>query len=1195
MVRGIFVSSISKNDEIMLLLNKHFRNVEDAAQRSDTVVYVHAWLFIKSLISAAFDIDINSEITNPQIIDNYIYDTDLSPKLHNIRINRNIYEHGDTLSLSPNDSRSVLETINELIDFVNYMNKRGFHFSHSAPISKVEGHSAPISEVEGISFTNELAGEITGKQALRYIKKREKITYYKVGYSAQPLYFSISNVGQNVTTHPAFAVVHNLLIRGRKIKESSYLSSLQLKQAQLELVFIYEILILNAICDGRLENNNVIEVNEEHLDLVQHALNDIYYYIGLISDMSNIRHTAKIKLRAKKMTENSIALFTGDQYFSASIVDSEHCLDNATVWLASKIPYRITRRNYQSYNTMLKEICGYEAFREGQLAAFDSILSSANNYPLIILPTGYGKSLIYQFLSLLQPCISIVVSPTYHLIYDQIQNLKDLSIDRIGIVDKKPGLKTANINSFVLRNASNLFKDSHAVFHSTLNYATPFELLSENLTNTLQLLESAELVNFIAIDECHQMSIWGHKFEAEYFTLIKQVTNILSNTQIVLLSATASHRVKSDIKEQFSKHRVIVVQPTPLDRGNISYQFIEKNSVDDIISSIAQLLDSNFGTGSTLDCSELRSVPSLTLIINNDVRILQLLFNALLKMKNLGPYCCIYQGEQNTYKRFRLANKTIILATDDYLAGINVPFLRNLIIIGCPPSKEWFYQETGRVGRYGESSVVITYMLKKESHMLKTLLQSGSFSELQKAFVASKSQELSDLSNLQFILHDLRNIEKELDIINKIFSDIGKTVWVSETYQYGRVRGVMRSEKKSAYDFALFLMYFMGIIIRWLYRSEQNNNLEYAIEVNMEIDNGTLAFENQLIKKVKQLSSSERIKTYYINTFRMVNDDFNELFKHTINWFHENAVSIKRQMFINIYQLIKENIGTSNVDKKIEENLSEYFGTKIGDIFSLPWHSRDYEIIGQSTLPALIDDAADQSQSVDSLCDANTEPVTISSESPEADSILSINSEVGGVDTEEDCSDLIERVDISTPHKASIQLHTENIVARQEAAPADETANRNSYEAPLRKEAPIDDKPLGNHTSLGQLDFCLSDQELTPSQVSAIILNIQTSSEIWRVRLERAIENSYYLNLEVALAVCEMTLDQSTNLYRTRNIIENISDSLRVCILMLLENCLKSQRKRQIDLVLQRAGKDAFYYSGFVKKIKYYIDRLLGR
>ena len=280
-------SSMAKNDEIMLLLNKHFRNVEDAAQRSDTVVYVHAWLFIKSLISVAYGINLNSEITNRQIIDYYIYDTELSPKLHNIRINRNIYEHGDVLSLSPNDSRSVLDTINELIDFVNYINKRGFHYSHSAP----------VSEVEGIAFTNELAGAITGKRPLRYIRKREKITYYKVGYSAQPLFFSISDIRQNVTIHPAFAVVHNLLIRGRKIKESSYLGNLQLKQTQLQLVFIYEILILNAICDGRLDINNVIEVNEEHLDLVQYAINDIYYFVSLISDMSNMRHAAKIKLR----------------------------------------------------------------------------------------------------------------------------------------------------------------------------------------------------------------------------------------------------------------------------------------------------------------------------------------------------------------------------------------------------------------------------------------------------------------------------------------------------------------------------------------------------------------------------------------------------------------------------------------------------------------------------------------------------------------------------------------------------------------------------------------------------------------------------------------------------------------------------------------------------------------------------------
>jgi len=139
----------------------------------------------KSLVSAAYDIDISFEITNPQIIDNYVFDTDLSPKLHNIRINRNTYEHGNALILPPNDSRSVLDTINELIDYVNCMNKRGFRFSHSAP----------VSEVDRISFINDLASGVVAGKPIRYVRKKEDITYYRVGYSAQPLFFSIRGLG----------------------------------------------------------------------------------------------------------------------------------------------------------------------------------------------------------------------------------------------------------------------------------------------------------------------------------------------------------------------------------------------------------------------------------------------------------------------------------------------------------------------------------------------------------------------------------------------------------------------------------------------------------------------------------------------------------------------------------------------------------------------------------------------------------------------------------------------------------------------------------------------------------------------------------------------------------------------------------------------------------------------------------------
>lgn len=1203
------------HNQIMLLLNKHFRNAENAADDCDSVVYVHAWLFIKNLIVAAYDVKENDEISNTEIIDNYISDPNLIPKLHEVRKSRNIYEHGNILSLNPHNVTFVIDVLNDLIDYVNCTNKIGFGFAQAASTEKKGKIHFEADPITGISETPFLVH-----------KQRQQSTIYRVGYSAKSIFFSIRGIKSTISKDPFYAVIHNILIRGSKVRESRYLKGLNLKKSQLDRVYVYEVLILNALCEGWLnELTRNIFVCKEDCSVANYALNNIRYFLEIISIFTGSEKKLAINIAPGYFTKGEdIAIAFGKSRLTAVIVQGEDVEQNAKVWLAPKISYSVNKRNVSYYNTLLEELFGYQSFREGQIAALQQILSPPKNNPLIILPTGYGKSLIYQFIAFIQPCITIVVSPTEQLIHDQIENLRDLSVNRISTVTRDIAISNYYAKSCKLNNIK-FYHDSGFAFNSTLNYCTPTTLQSESVLELLEIAESNDLLSFIAIDECHQMSIWGHKFEADYFILNRQVSTILQETQIVMFSATASERVKNDIKQQFFRDRIAVIQPTPLDRGNISHQFIEMKGIQEIALDIVRTFDSNFETGSTLDCSSTRDVPALTLIINNDIRILNLINKTLSLNKRIYPNCALYRGEQSVYKTFRLAKKTIILATDEFLAGINVPFLRNLIIIGCPPSKEWFYQETGRVGRYGEDSRIITYLIKGESAILRAILGGSKFTELSNIYYRSPRNEVFDVSNLQFITNDLRDLDEEYNAICRMFKEIKKTVWVSDSHNYGRVKGRMTHETKREYDFTFFILNFIGIVPKWIYRSKETDDFIYSIEVDMDIDHGTSTFEDNIISKIIALSSSNSIRKKYIYNVNIVNSNFSKLFSHVINWFHENSLNIKRQMVLNIYQLIKENVGMWPNSQLIEKNLSDYFLSDSDETISELVHDDiEVERVGSNVTHEKHESI--QPKSEDFIRYSDKGAATSESESSDTNEMSTQkrssniehakiyisrkklkNKAYTYVREKEQVSSISFSESSKYQHQQSVasqQVHRVSEVipcsqsdyenSNREASPCKDA---NMIEAELLQNKALPEKTKQSTEVESLLLFCQSDNELTPSQVSLIIehISLESNHDRFRVKLEREIENNYYLNLEVTLSVYEMVLDKTGHFLRTRNVISNISNSLLKCILVLIEPKLKSRRKKQIDIVLKSCGKEAYYYDCILRKILYYIENLLGR
>ena len=213
-----------------------------------------------------------------------------------------------------------------------------------------------------------------------------------------------------------------------------------------------------------------------------------------------------------------------------------------------------------------------------------------------------------------------------------------------------------------------------------------------------------------------------------------------------MFTATASNTVLRDIKLQFKEKEVKIMSPVSLNRGNIQYNIIKGDNIESLTQNVIKVFENSYETNSLCDCSN-KIQPNLTLIINNDPKLLREMYKEFYKNEKIKDHVILWDNTKQTYEMFRHGIKTILLANDDFVVGINIPNLKNIICIGIPPSKEWLYQEGGRVGRNGEESNIIIGHMKKKEKILDNIF---------------------DLNiPVNDILNSLKNHNEYIDIANK--------------------------------------------------------------------------------------------------------------------------------------------------------------------------------------------------------------------------------------------------------------------------------------------------------------------------------------------------------------------------------------------------------------------------------------------
>lgn len=329
----------------------------------------------------------------------------------------------------------------------------------------------------------------------------------------------------------------------------------------------------------------------------------------------------------------------------------------------------------------LSTFFGYQTFRENQKQAIESILSKKDT--LVIMPTGAGKSLCYQIPALVFEGTTLVVSPLIALMKDQIDQLAIL------------GIPAAALNS------AGSYQEQQAVLSAyqqgkiKLLYVAPERLKQATFTQLLQHYPPS----FIAIDEAHCVSQWGHSFRPDYLQLglLKQE---FPTVPTMALTATADEMTQRDIIVQLHLHSCQTILSS-FDRKNIRYSVVER---EDGNRQIDTFLKEHRGESGIIYCLSRKRCEELGEFLKCR--------GYPVEIYHAGMESILRTRAQN---RFLEAESMIMVATIAFGMGINKSNVRFVIHANTPKSIEHYYQETGRAGRDGLPAQAL--LLYKESDL----------------------------------------------------------------------------------------------------------------------------------------------------------------------------------------------------------------------------------------------------------------------------------------------------------------------------------------------------------------------------------------------------------------------------------------------------------------------------------------------
>lgn len=318
----------------------------------------------------------------------------------------------------------------------------------------------------------------------------------------------------------------------------------------------------------------------------------------------------------------------------------------------------------------LKKIFGFNQFRGNQQLIVENILKGNNTF--VIMPTGAGKSLCYQLPAVSKDGTAIVISPLIALMKNQVDQLNTF------------GINAHFLNSTLSKSEANRVKREVSAGVTKLLYVAPESLTKEE---NVQFLKNAA-ISFVAIDEAHCISEWGHDFRPEYRKIKSIISQIGDNLPVIALTATATPKVQQDIQRNLQMEEADLFKSS-FNRTNLYYE-VRPKVKNEAKKEIIKYIKSQKGKSGIIYCLSRKKVTEIAELLQvNGIKA--------------APYHAGLDGHVRVKNQDDFLNEEVdvIVATIAFGMGIDKPDVRYVIHYDVPKSLEGYYQETGRAGRDG--------------------------------------------------------------------------------------------------------------------------------------------------------------------------------------------------------------------------------------------------------------------------------------------------------------------------------------------------------------------------------------------------------------------------------------------------------------------------------------------------------------
>ena len=374
----------------------------------------------------------------------------------------------------------------------------------------------------------------------------------------------------------------------------------------------------------------------------------------------------------------------------------------------------------------LKKYFGFSHFKGLQEQVIKSIIGKNNTF--VIMPTGGGKSLCYQLPALIQEGTAIVVSPLIALMKNQVDAIRSLSSEN-GIAHV--------LNSSLTKTEINQVKKDITSGITKLLYVAPESLTKDEYVAFLQKVK----ISFVAIDEAHCISEWGHDFRPEYRNL-KSIIKLIGDVPVIGLTATATPKVQEDILKNLDMSDAVTFKAS-FNRPNLFYEVRTKTK--NIESDIIRFIKQNKGKSGIIYCLSRKKVEEIA-------EVLQV--NGI----SAVPYHAGLDGKTRAKHQdmFLMEDVDVVVATIAFGMGIDKPDVRFVIHHDIPKSLESYYQETGRGGRDGGEGHCLAYYSYKDVEKLEKFMAGKPVAEQEIGFALLQevvAYAETSISRRKFLLH----------------------------------------------------------------------------------------------------------------------------------------------------------------------------------------------------------------------------------------------------------------------------------------------------------------------------------------------------------------------------------------------------------------------------------------------------------